>query len=132
MIRNKLLLFSFAFLLSYISLSQDTTKYAIITFDRTEIDTGEVKEGPNLSFTYYFTNTGNADLIIIELRGGNGHMSPTWPNNPIAPGRSGKITITLGTVGRLGVFTKGMSVRSNAKNNPDLWLGLKGFIKMKE
>ncbi len=59
-------------------------------------------------------------------------MPPEWPQNAIAPGQSEKITIRFHTMGRPGGFTKVWCVTSNAKNNPDIVLTLKGFVKRQE
>ncbi len=50
---KQLLLFFFIFLLSHASFSQDTANYSQIIFDRTVIDTGEVKEGTDLLYTFF-------------------------------------------------------------------------------
>jgi hypothetical protein len=50
------------------------------------IDYGKVKNTEN-GIRFYFTNTGNAPLIITNVLSTCGCTVPTKPNEPIMPGK---------------------------------------------
>ena len=88
---------------------------AEITFKTTEHDFGYIKEdGGSVSCEFEFTNTGNKPLIIIEAVASCGRTSPEYPKRPIAPGKSGVITVYYNPIGRPGGFKKDVKVRTNA------------------
>ena len=67
-----------------------------------------------MSCEFEFTNTGNKPLIIIEAVASCGCTSPEYPKRPIAPGKSGVITVYYNPIGRPGGFKKDVKVRTNA------------------
>ena len=63
-----------------------------MTFNKTVHDFGTIEEGETVQTTFTFTNTGQADLIIVDARGSCGCTVPNYPKNtPIAPGATGEI-----------------------------------------
>lgn len=89
---------------------------AAITFSETSHDFGTIKASAGkVSATYTFTNTGNAPLMIVSVsNGGCGCTTPSYPKEPIAPGKSGKITIHFDPSGRQGEFNRKVKVTTNA------------------
>ncbi len=103
---------------------------AAITFDRTKVDFGTVRSnsGP-VSFDYTFTNTGNKPLIIITVtNGGCGCTKPSFPKEPIQPGKKGKITIHFHPEGRSGEVNREVKVRTNAAKGKTVKLRFSGVI----
>lgn len=91
-------------------------KEAAISFDATRHDFGTIKaDGGKVTATYRFTNTGTEHLVIINVtNGGCGCTTPSYPKAPIAPGKSGDITIKFDPSGRRGEFNREVKVRTNA------------------
>ena len=60
---------------------------------------------------------------------------PTWPKQPILPGKTGEIKVVYNTQGRVGPINKEIFIQSNAVN-PDgeerYILRIKGMVKAKE
>jgi len=86
-----------------------------VTYGSTTHDFGTISaaKGP-VSAEYEFTNTGDAPLIIINVtNGGCGCTTPAFPKQPIAPGKSGVITIHFDPTGRKGEFNREVKVRTN-------------------
>jgi hypothetical protein len=81
-------------------------------------DFGTLKEGPTADYTFEFTNTGNAPLIINKAVASCGCTVPEWPKDPILPGKTGKMKVTYTTKGHVTPFMKEISIFSNAVNNP--------------
>jgi hypothetical protein len=90
------------------------------------------KETDNGLRSFEFTNTGDAPLIIKDVKSSCGCTVPSWPKEPIAPGKSGKIEVKYNM--NPGPIRKTITVQSNAVNHPDgvVALKLKGEVIKKE
>jgi len=94
-------------------------------------DFGTLKEGPQATHIFEFTNTGNEPLIIQSASASCGCTTPEWPKEPILPGKKGKITVTYNTQGRVAPFNKDVYIVSNAKkvdNKERYELHIKGTV----
>ena len=100
-----------------------------ITFEKVIHDYGVIKKGDNGKCAFKFTNTGKEPLILSRPRSNCGCTVPTWPRQPILPGKSEVITVIYDTK-RIGPIRKNVTVFSNAKNNAVV-LRIKGTVKHK-
>ncbi len=101
-------------------------KVASINFEVEELDYGTIEKGSNGVRVFTFTNTGNAPLIISNVKASCGCTVPTYSNEAILPGEEGEITVKYDTK-KVGKFTKTITVSSNATNTKKL-LKIKGNI----
>ena len=93
----------------------ESQKMPKITFETDMHDFGQLMAGENISYSFKFTNTGNADLIISGCDASCGCTVADFTKKPVKPGESGVINVTYdGTDKFPGHFTKTISVRSNA------------------
>lgn len=100
-----------------------------IEFKSDTVDYGTTtKEDDNGVRVFEFTNTGNADLVISDVKSTCGCTVPSKPEKPIKPGASGKIEVKYDM--HTGPFRKTITVQSNAVNVPDgvVALKLKGEV----
>jgi len=74
---------------------------------------GNIPEGPSVSYDFEFKNNGKEPIVLSNVQASCGCTTPTWPKEPIAPGKSAKITATYNTQGRPGPFSKTITVTSN-------------------
>ena len=74
----------------------------------------EVKEGTIVRTVYYFTNTGNADLLLNRVAPRCGCTVAEYPKYPIKPGAKDYIVATFDTHDRPGYQAKGINIESNA------------------
>ena len=90
---------------------------AAIEFTKTKHEFGTIKSsGGKVTAEYDFTNTGDKPLVIITVtNGGCGGTTPSFPKEPIAPGKTGKITINFDPTGRRGEFNRTVQVKTNAQ-----------------
>jgi len=93
-------------------------------------DYGEVPEGPTAEYDFSFKNTGNKPIIISEAHGSCGCTVPTWPHEPILPGKKAKIHVTYNTTGRPGPIMKEVTITSNAQEKSTV-LHIRGTVKAK-
>ena len=105
----------------------NATSGAVMTFEVTTIDYGNIDKGGDPIRKFKFTNTGNEPLIIKTAKGSCGCTVPTYPKEPIMPGESNFIEVRYDTQ-RVGPFTKTVTLTTN--ETPDSHtLTIKGEVK---
>jgi hypothetical protein len=88
---------------------------AVITFEKKTHDFGQINESDGkATYEFVFKNTGNGPLVVSRVQASCGCTTPTWTRQPIERGKSGSITVSYNPAGRPGVFTKTITVSSNA------------------
>ncbi|MBR1765981.1 MAG: DUF1573 domain-containing protein [Bacteroidales bacterium] len=93
----------------------ESAKMPVITFDQDLHDFGRLSEGENISYSFHFRNTGNADLIISGCGATCGCTVASYPKNRIAPGDDGYITVSFNSSGKSGQQYQEVTVMSNAQ-----------------
>lgn len=92
-------------------------------------DFGTVKDtDPKVVCEFEFTNTGTAPLVIISAKSSCGCTRPSYPDAPIPPGGSGKITVKFNPKHQMGEIMKTVTVRTNAKKNKKITLRISGVV----
>ena len=143
MIRKIILPLAFSFLCGFNAFSQEAPKpnpavnapaevkpdpnAPEISFDETTFDFGTLQKGDECQHEFKFLNKGKEPLIISNCQASCGCTTPACPKEPIAPGTSSSIKVKYDS-NRVGVFTKTITVTSNAKNSP-VTLVIKGKIE---
>lgn len=94
-------------------------------------DFGTIPEGPDVTHEFQFRNSGTAPLIISNANANCGCTSPIFPKEPIAPGKTGRISVTYHTAGHPGNFEKFVFVTSNASGQSQTTLRIKGIVLRK-
>lgn len=85
-----------------------------IEFDSKTYNFGQIVKGQIVEHTYFFTNTGNIDLVIDEVDPSCGCTTPEWTKEPVKPGEKGKIRVKFDTQHQsYGNKTKQVAVYSN-------------------
>jgi hypothetical protein len=114
---------------THLSLVQAQPK---IAFESESHDFGTFKEsaGPQ-TFSFNFTNKGNAPLILNAVNASCGCTTPEWTRQPVAPGAKGFIKVTYNPANRPGSFNKTINVQSNAENAVVV-LTIQGKVEEKE
>ena len=99
-----------------------------LTFDKTTHDFGTVIQGEKLTYTFNFTNTGKAPLVIENAAASCGCTTSTPPKAPIKPGESGKIDVTFDSKTKSGAVETKVRVVSNSYPTPTV-LTIKANVK---
>jgi hypothetical protein len=86
-----------------------------VSFKDSILHKGKIKEGEMLTVEFEFTNTGTEMLIIKNVTASCGCTIPEKPEEPIAPGNTGKIKATFDSRGRAGMNQKVITVVANTK-----------------
>ena len=96
------------------------------------IDYGTVSKDSDSGIrTFEFTNTGNAPLILTNVKSTCGCTIPTFSKDPILPGKTGKIEVKYNM--NPGPIVKTITVESNAVNveNGLVAIKIKGLVVVK-
>ena len=88
---------------------------------------GEVPEGPQVTHEFKFSNPGKEPLVLSNVRASCGCTTPSWPKDPILPGKDASIMVTYNTQGRPGAFNKSITVTSNS-DTPNKVIYIKGEV----
>lgn len=121
---KNVMLILFVGLLSLGSFAQE--KVAKIEFETDVIDYGTIEKGSDGVRVFTFTNTGNAPLIISNVKSTCGCTVPKKPDGPIMPGETGEISVKYDT-NRVNPIRKTITVTSNAET-PTVALKIKGLV----
>lgn len=97
-----------------------------IIFDKLEYDYGTIEKGSDGNCEFTFTNKGQKPLVLSNVRASCGCTVPTWPKEPVNPGKTGVIKVRYNTA-RAGSFNKSITVNSNAANST-VRLRIKGKV----
>ena len=90
-------------------------KLPVIKFDKDQHDFGRLSKGEMVSYSFKFTNTGNADLIVKECTATCGCTVADFPKNSIKPGESGFITVSFNSANKHGQQIQTVTVGTNAQ-----------------
>lgn len=95
------------------SASETSEKQAAIKFDKEIHEFGTLLQGEVASYSFHFTNTGDAPLIISTVNSSCGCTVGDYPHEPIAPGKKGDIKVTYNSSGHRGFQSRTLTVMSN-------------------
>lgn len=103
---------------SKISASVSSSK---IIFEEEAHDFGTVSQGPQLEYSFKFTNKGKSPLIIEKVQPSCGCTGATTDGKTeYAKGESGEIKVTFNTQGRQGRQEKQILVFTNDPDVPQI------------
>ena len=104
-----------------VSSSKSTLDGPVMTFNKTNHDFGTINEGDKVTIEFSFTNTGNADLIIVDARGSCGCTVPKYPKNTaIKPGQSETITVSFDSSNKPGMQQKSVTLSANTSSGREM------------
>ncbi|UZD22834.1 DUF1573 domain-containing protein [Algoriphagus halophytocola] len=86
----------------------------VITFKEKSIDFGDITQGDKVSHTFELTNSGTAPLVISNVAATCGCTVPSWPKEPVAPGKSAEIKVSFNSAGKMGKQNSVVRIYSNA------------------
>lgn len=107
-----LLLTLFAFALVFQAKAQESG--AVITFKEKSVDFGDIVQGAKVEHTFILTNSGTVPLVISNVAATCGCTVPSWPKEPVAPGKSAEIKVSFNSAGKMGKQNSVVRIYSNA------------------
>ena len=100
---------------------------AMIEFDKTSFDFDAVAEGDVVNAEFMVTNAGKTDLIISKISSSCGCTVPTWPKEPIKPGKSSKVIAKFNTNGKPNKQVKSITLFTNTAKGREV-LTIRGNV----
>jgi hypothetical protein len=123
---RKFALYVSALFLGLVAFAQDAPELSEpvdgpkIKFEKESHDFGDITQGDVVEYSFKFTNTGNAPLILSDVRTTCGCTAPEWPRQkPIGPGESENIKVVFNSRGKVGVQNKVITIYSNSVDKID-------------
>ena len=99
-----------------------------IKFDTTVFDFGQIVKESKAESVFYFTNIGTEPLIITSARTSGGGLVPGYRSEKaIQPGEKDSIIFKYDS-GRIGIINKSVTVESNSKLSPTIYLMVNGEV----
>lgn len=126
--KSKIILLILVSILSTYSICAQKPNEAIVKFSETIHNYDTIKLGEEAVCYFYYKNTGNSPLVLYNAFSSCGCTIPKWNAKPLPPGKSDKIKVVY-NAGNEGSFQKTIVVKSNAKNEPQKVLRIKGYVK---
>ena len=111
---KKIALFFTFFILAFANQVQAQESVPVISFKENSIDFGDIVQGQKVEHTFVLTNTGKQPLIISNVAATCGCTVPSWPKEPVAPGKSAEIKVSFNSTGKVGKQNSVVRIYSNA------------------
>lgn len=109
----------------------DAGEIPVMTFTEKEFDFGTIKEGDKVEHVFTFTNTGKADLVIVDAKGSCGCTVPVFKKEPIKPGETSEMKVTFDSTGKPGAQQKSVNITANTSSGNEL-LTIRAQVTPKE
>ncbi|MES2558930.1 MAG: DUF1573 domain-containing protein [Bacteroidota bacterium] len=107
-----------------------STGGAVIEFEKTDHNFGNITQGEQAEYNFKFRNTGGQDLLISAANASCGCTVPEYSKEPIKPGAMGSIKVKFNSDYRLDAFEKAVVVTANTTPMETV-LKIRGFINPK-
>ncbi|MEX2594417.1 MAG: DUF1573 domain-containing protein [Anditalea sp.] len=117
---RKLVLFMAMTLLVFSAQAQEKEKEKadtngpVLTFEESSKDFGDITQGDKVEHVFKLENTGNSPLVISNVAATCGCTVPSWPKEPLAPGKTAEIKVTFNSSGKMGKQNSVVRIYSNA------------------
>lgn len=109
----------------------DTINVAKLVFEDKRYNFGTVDQGDVVRHVFKFTNEGKVPLLISDAKSTCGCTVPEWPNEPIAPGESGSISVRFDTKNKTERQSKPITITANTYPTKT-YLHVNGFVNPKK
>lgn len=102
---------------------------AKISFENATHDFGNINEGDTVETTFEYTNSGNAPLVIKNIKASCGCTIPSnWSKEPIQPGDSGSFTVKFNSNNKPNRQQKKISIICNTARGME-YVTIKAQVK---
>lgn len=104
------------------------SKFPVLEFDKKEHDFGEIEAKTKVETTFKYTNTGDAPLVITNIKSSCGCTVPQdWSREPLLPGDKGEFTVKFNGSGSNKV-SKTITVTANTEKGSEI-VKISAFVR---
>lgn len=105
-----------------------SSKFPVITFDKKEHDFGEIEAKTKVETVFKYQNTGDAPLVITNIKSSCGCTVPEdWSRDPLPPRGLGQFTVKFNGSGK-NKITKTITVTANTEKGTET-VKITAFVK---
>lgn len=108
----------YSILVCAVLFSTFTWSQAAFKFEHRAHKFPKTKEGKTLHHVYTFTNIGDQPLVIEHIKVACSCTKYSYPKEPVAPGKMGKIVISFDTKGKIAWQDRTLEIQANTRKNP--------------
>ncbi len=94
--------------------AEDLATLSTMDFTDTMHDFGNINEGEVVVHEFEFKNNGKKPLIISGAVGSCGCTAPSYPHDPVVPGKSGIVTVKFNSKDKVGHQEKTVTINTNS------------------
>ena len=95
------------------------SKFPIMFFDKKTHDFGTIQDGAPQETVFSYTNTGDAPLVINEIKSTCGCTVPQdWSRAPLLPGESSQFTVKFNGKG-INKTSKTVTIKANTQSGTE-------------
>ena len=95
------------------------SKFPVMTFDKKNHDFGTIQDGTPQETIFSYTNTGEAPLVITEIKSTCGCTVPQdWSRAPLLPGESSQFTVKFNGKG-INKTSKTVTIKANTQSGTE-------------
>jgi hypothetical protein len=113
-------------LLSTAVFAQSKKAEELVNFKEKVYDFGKIKQGVPVNHDFEFTNVSDKPVVIESATASCGCTTPTWPQAPVAKGKSDKVKAGFNAAAP-GAFTKQVTIKVAGAEQP-LTVTIKGEV----
>ncbi len=120
-------------LLSFLLISQEN-KGPVLTYEKPVHDYGKVytDDLPETRLPIVFKNTGNAPLVLTNVRACCGTRVTYWPKEPVMPGLTDTIRVEFRLMPRPHMIRRTVIASSNCSKNSNSLFRMTGEVIQRE
>ncbi len=98
----------------------------LVDFKEKVYDFGKIKQGVPVNHEFMFTNVSDKPVVIENATASCGCTTPTWPQAPIAKGKTDKVKAGFNAAAP-GAFTKQITIKVAGAQQPTV-ITIKGEV----
>jgi hypothetical protein len=93
---------------------EQENKLPVMTFDEIRYEFGQIMQGEFVEHKFEFTNTGDADLMVYDVRAECGCTVPNdWPKQAVKPGERASVSVKFDSSDKEGNQVKRLTITAN-------------------
>lgn len=105
---------------------ENSSLAAVMSWNLTEYDFGQIELNKPATADFKFQNTGSLPLVIVSATGSCGCTVADYTRGEILPGEFGEVTATYNAA-KVGTFNKTVTVNANTGTGP-ITLKIRGEV----
>ena len=108
--------------------TQQEKNFPTMEYEEEVYDFGTITAGETVEHEFTFKNTGDAPLVISNARASCGCTVPSYTDEAVQPGESGKMLVKFNSRGKKNKINKMVRVTANTEKGTET-IRIKAFVE---